>query len=99
MSAGMEHFEQPWQPPAGPFRLHFRVRPPLQRDEVEPLLRELVGDVPVAPEEAELDPEGDGWLRYEADADLTIGDRDQIIAWLQAHSRLSSVRCVSGPES
>ena len=99
MSARMEHSEQPWQPPAGPFRLHFRVRPPLQRDEVELLLCELAAEAPFAPEEGELDPSGDGWLRYEADADLTIGDREQIVAWLQAHPRLGAVRCVSGPES
>ena len=95
----MEHGEQPWQPPAGPFRVEFRVKRPFLREDVESLLRELVVDVPVAPEEAELDPSGDGSLRYEADEDLTIGDREEIIAWLQAHPRLSAVRCVSGPES
>ena len=95
----MEHIAQPSPSPAGPFRVHFRVKLPFQRDDVEPLLRELVSEVPVAPVEAELDPGGDGWLSYETDEDLTVGDRDQIIVWLQAHPRLSAVRGVSGRES
>ena len=92
----MEPREQPWHPPAGPFQAYFQAKPPLDRSEVEPLLRELIGQVPVAPVEGELGPTGEGWLRYDADEELTVGDRDQIIAWLEAHPRLSAVRCVLG---
>ena len=99
IGAWMEFGEQPWQPPASPLRVYFHVEPPPQRGEVEALLRELVAEVPIAPDEGELDPGGEGSLRYGADAELTSGDRDQIIAWMQAHPRLSAVRCVTGWDS
>lgn len=91
----MDFSSQDWAPPAGAFRVVFHVDGGVERAAVDSFLRALVGYVPIAPAEAELDPAGDGWLRWDADEDVTVRDRDEILAWIESRPRLVAVRCVA----
>jgi hypothetical protein len=58
---------------------------------VTSLLRELVGSLPIAPDQVEVDPSGTGSALYGSDETLTLKDLTGVVTWLRQHSHLADV--------
>jgi hypothetical protein len=72
-------------------RIHFQHASALAPSEATSLLRELVGSLPIAPDHAEVDPSGIGWVLYGGDETLTLKDLAGVVTWLRQHPRLDDV--------
>jgi hypothetical protein len=77
---------------SGSVRFSFQHSTPLDSDQMEPLLRELVAGLPLPPDEVEANPDGSVAVLYGEDETLTLDDLTAIGVWLRQHPRLSNVR-------
>jgi hypothetical protein len=81
------------QPQAGAsvVRIHFRHTSVLAPGEVTKLLNDLVGGLPIAPDQVEVGPSGSGSVLYGGDETLTLKDLTGVVAWLRRHPHLDDV--------
>jgi hypothetical protein len=71
----------------GQFRVEFRIRADLVQADRERFLGELAAG-PVAPDEAEVGPDGLGWVAY---SDVDQDERTEIARWLDGHPLVCEV--------
>ena len=79
------------QPEVGGVRILFRCTDGLTPDQVRVLAARLVADSPVAPDEVEVNPTGEGFLLYRADDSITLDELNAIIEWLRGDQLMTEV--------
>ena len=79
------------QPEVGAVRILFRCSDALTVDQAHALVGRLVAGAPVAPDEVEVNPAGDGFLLYREHDSITLEDLTMIVEWLRHHPLMSEV--------
>jgi hypothetical protein len=83
--------EQPSSRGDGAIRVHFEFVAPFSPEEGRLLVGEIAGELPVAPEEVEVDPAGSGSVLYVEHDELTLDELTAAVLWLRQHPRIRTV--------
>ena len=78
------------RPESGAVRISFDGVAPLSPAQVRDLIGQLVGELPVAPDEIELGPSGAGWVLYR-DPEVTLDELTAAVLWMRRQPRIASV--------
>jgi hypothetical protein len=79
------------QPEPATVRISFTCGHPFLPNEVGALAGAIIGGLPVASDEVEIDPEGSGWIIYREDDGATLQELTDAVMWLRAHPRITDV--------
>jgi hypothetical protein len=72
-------------------RITFDCDGRLSPEGVRELAGQIIGGLPVAPGEVEIDPEGSGWVLYRDEDEATLQELTDAVTWLRGHPRVTAV--------